>query len=172
MEITTRALWTLVHGFGIRCPLSPGVFRCARRVVSLHHLVPCVRIQSRSETLPQGLLLTMVVIAWAAVLTGTYVIYPCTLGRAPRRASPISPMFPQHLLMSSPTTIGWHSFGMEWKEHVAWFTPISITMASICLNPVWPRSQEPSRAPRHSALFCRGLVCGCRGSRASSRSHD
>jgi hypothetical protein len=32
--------------------------------------------------------------------------------------------------MSSPTTIGWHSLGMEWKEHVAWFAPISITMAA------------------------------------------
>ena len=29
--------------------------------------------------------------------------------------------------MSSPVTIGWHSIGMEWKEHVAWFAPISIT---------------------------------------------
>jgi hypothetical protein len=34
------------------------------------------------------------------------------------------------MLMSSPTTIGWHSLGMEWKEHVAWFAPISITMAA------------------------------------------
>lgn len=30
--------------------------------------------------------------------------------------------------MSSPHTIGWHSLGMEWKEHVAWFAPIAITM--------------------------------------------
>ncbi len=34
------------------------------------------------------------------------------------------------LLMSNPTTIGWHSLGMEWKEHVAWFAPISITMVA------------------------------------------
>jgi hypothetical protein len=39
-------------------------------------------------------------------------------------------MFPQRLLMSSPTTIGWHSLGMEWKEHVAWLAPISITMVA------------------------------------------
>ena len=31
--------------------------------------------------------------------------------------------------MSSPSTIAWHSIGMEWKEHVAWLAPISITMA-------------------------------------------
>jgi uncharacterized membrane protein len=39
-------------------------------------------------------------------------------------------MFPQRLLLSRPTTIGWHSLGMEWKEHIAWFVPISITMAA------------------------------------------
>jgi uncharacterized membrane protein len=39
-------------------------------------------------------------------------------------------MFPQRVLMSSPATIGWHSVGMEWKEHVAWFALISITMVS------------------------------------------
>jgi len=40
-------------------------------------------------------------------------------------------MFPQGLLMSSPTTMGWHSLGMEWKEHVAWYAPISITMVAV-----------------------------------------
>lgn len=47
-------------------------------------------------------------------------------------------MFPQRLLMSSPATIGWHSLGMEWKEHVAWFAPISITNLAIR-----PASPEP-----------------------------
>jgi hypothetical protein len=32
--------------------------------------------------------------------------------------------------MSNPGTIGWHSLGMEWKEYVAWFAPISITMVA------------------------------------------
>jgi hypothetical protein len=27
-------------------------------------------------------------------------------------------------------TIGLHSLGMEWKEHVAWFAPISITLVA------------------------------------------
>jgi hypothetical protein len=39
-------------------------------------------------------------------------------------------MYPQRLLMSKSTTIGWHSLGMEWKEHIAWFVPISITMVA------------------------------------------
>ncbi len=72
-------------------------------------------------------LITMIGLAWAAVLTGAYVVYPWY------RAVPLPgtvdlSMFPQRFLISSPTTIEWHSLGMEWKEHVAWFAPIGITM--------------------------------------------
>lgn len=38
--------------------------------------------------------------------------------------------YPQRLLMSNPLTIGWHDIGMEWKEHFAWFAPISLTAAA------------------------------------------
>jgi uncharacterized membrane protein len=75
-------------------------------------------------------LLTMVALAWAAVLTGTYVIYPWYRA-VPAPGTTDLAMFPQRLLMASPTTIGWHSLGMEWKEHVAWFAPISITMVAV-----------------------------------------
>jgi len=34
------------------------------------------------------------------------------------------------LPMAGPATSGWHSLGMEWKEHVAWFAPISMTMVA------------------------------------------
>jgi hypothetical protein len=74
-------------------------------------------------------LLAMVILAWAAVLTGAYVIYPWYRAAAPPGTTDRS-MFPQLLLMASPTTIGWHSLGMEWKEHVAWLAPISITMVA------------------------------------------
>jgi hypothetical protein len=74
-------------------------------------------------------LLPMVVLAWAAVLTGAYVIYPWYRAVPPPGTRDLA-LFPQRLLMSNPTTIGWHSLGMEWKEHVAWFAPISITLAA------------------------------------------
>ena len=51
----------------------------------------------------------------------------------PRRAAcryVCAQRFPQALLKSNPNTIGWHAIGMEWKEHIAWMTPISITMAA------------------------------------------
>src|ERR1019366_8352673 len=65
----------------------------------------------------------------AAVLTGAYVIYPRYRATAPPGTVDVS-MFPQQLLMSNPATSGWHTLGMEWKEHVAWFAPISITMVA------------------------------------------
>lgn len=60
------------------------------------------------------------------MLTGAYVIYPWYRAVPPPGTTDLA-MFPQRLLMSSPTTIGWHSLGMEWKEHIAWFAPMSIT---------------------------------------------
>lgn len=35
--------------------------------------------------------------------------------------------------MSSAATVEWHTLGMEWKEHVAWFAPIAMTMVAYVL---------------------------------------
>jgi hypothetical protein len=71
----------------------------------------------------------MAVVAWLAVLSGGYIIYPWYRAVPPAGTANLSG-FPQRLLMSSPSTIAWHSIGMEWKEHVAWLAPIAITMAA------------------------------------------
>lgn len=74
-------------------------------------------------------LVLMAVIAWITVFTGAYIIYPWYRAIPPAGVSALN-AFPQALLKSSPTTIGWHTIGMEWKEHVAWITPISTSMAA------------------------------------------
>ncbi len=71
----------------------------------------------------------MAVLAWLTVLTGAYIIYPWYRATPPAGIANLA-AFPQRLLMSSPSTSAWHSIGMEWKEHVAWLVPISITMAA------------------------------------------
>src|SRR6185437_1670993 len=38
--------------------------------------------------------------------------------------------YPQRLLLATPLTAGWHNLGMEWKEHIAWFAPITLTAAA------------------------------------------
>jgi hypothetical protein len=127
MEITLRSFWTVVHGMG---------FGALYLLASSGALVELCRFTAPSAPPSPGqerflriYLISMVVLAWAAVLTGTYVIYPWYRATPPPGASDLS-LFPQHLLLSNPATIGWHSLGMEWKEHVAWFAPISITMVA------------------------------------------
>jgi hypothetical protein len=129
MEITTRSLWTMIHGMGF------GALYLLAYSGALLELYRITASSTPSESTPgherflKAYLITMVVLAWAAVLTGAYVIYPWYRAAPPPGTADLS-MFPQRLLMSSPSTIGWHSLGMEWKEHIAWLAPISITTAA------------------------------------------
>jgi hypothetical protein len=129
MEITARALWTLIHGLGFGALY---LLACSGALVQLYHFTTSSASHESTpgqERLLKIYLVSMVVLAWAAVLTGAYVIYPWYRAAPPAGTTDPS-MFPQRLLMSSSTTIGWHSLGMEWKEHVAWLAPISITMVA------------------------------------------
>src|SRR5579862_3158364 len=125
MEITVRGLWTLIHGMGFGALY---LLACSGALVELYRCTTSsAPFTAGQERFLRFYLITMVVLAWAAVLTGAYVIYPWYRA-VPLPGTADLSMFPQRLLMSRSTTIGWHSVGMEWKEHVAWFAPISITM--------------------------------------------
>jgi hypothetical protein len=71
----------------------------------------------------------MAALAWLTVLTGTYIVYPWYRAAPPAGTAHLA-AFPRALLLSNPATSQWHSIGMEWKEHVAWLVPITITMAA------------------------------------------
>jgi hypothetical protein len=155
MEITSRALWTLIHGLGFGALY---LLACSGALVGLYRFTassPSAESTHRQEQFVRVYLLTMVVLAWAAVLTGAYVIYPWYRATPPPGTIDLS-MFPQRLLMSSPTTIGWHSLGMEWKEHVAWFAPISITMVTFIFIK-YGRDLKNHRQLR-AAVLCFALV--------------
>jgi len=129
MEITTRSLWTLIHGmgFGARYLLA-----CSGALVELwRRYSPNAQqpITSRDESFLRIYFVVMAGLAWLTVLTGAYIVYPWYRAAAPPGTASLAG-FPQRLLMSNPSTIAWHSLGMEWKEHVAWLVPISITMAA------------------------------------------
>ena len=129
MEITSRALWTMIHGMGFGALY---LLACSGALFELYRF-------TTSSTPPAGTrgqerflkvyFIAMVVLAWAAVLTGAYVVYPWYRATPPQGTLDLS-LFPQRLLMAKSTTNGWHSLGMEWKEHVAWLAPVSITMAA------------------------------------------
>jgi hypothetical protein len=82
---------------------------------------------------------TMAILAWLAVLLGTYVIYPWYRAKPPANATAeVLSNYPKFLLVSKPQTADWHEFGMEWKEHLAWFAPILATAVAIAVTR-WPR---------------------------------
>jgi len=129
MEVTLRSFWTLVHGMGFGALY---LLACSGALMELYRYTASstpIGDTSSEEKFLKIYLITMAVLAWTAVLTGAYVIYPWYRAALPAGAKDLA-LFPQRLLMSSPSTAGWHALGMEWKEHIAWFAPISITMAA------------------------------------------
>jgi hypothetical protein len=67
----------------------------------------------------------MAAAAWATVATGSYIVYPWY------REEPNGPRFD---LLADPDTADWHSFGMEWKEHVAWIAPLLATAVAFTVT--------------------------------------
>lgn len=129
MEVTSRGLWTMIHGMGFGALFllagSGALVQLYRRSAPDGERA----LSSHDDLLLRVYLVVMAALAWFAVLTGTYIIYPWYRA-VPSAGTKDLAAFPQRLLMASPSTSGWHSVGMEWKEHVAWFAPICITMAA------------------------------------------
>ena len=129
MEITQRELMTIIHGM-----LFGGFFLMAvfGAIVTMlepaNPQVPPALLASRWKTI---YLSATVVLGWAAVLSGAYIIYPWYRAVAPAGAD--LTLYPKLLLTSNPTTAGWHTFGMEWKEHVAWIAPMGATMVAFVM---------------------------------------
>jgi hypothetical protein len=129
MEITTRALWTLIHGMGFGALY---LLACSGALVEIYRRYfpgAANPTAPEDENFLKVYLVAMCVLAWLTVLTGAYIIYPWYRAVAPAGTVNFA-AFPQKLLQSNPAVSGWHSLGMEWKEHVAWLVPISITMAA------------------------------------------
>ena len=129
MEITTRDLWTIFHGMGLGVLF---MLAFSGAVAELYRLsAPGVPAQlgAQERNLLNFHLVAMVVLAWLAVLTGAYIVYPWYRAVPPAGVTDLAG-YPRSLLLSSGRTSEWHRIGMEWKEHVAWVAPIAITMVA------------------------------------------
>ncbi len=129
MEITVRDLLTVMHGMGFGALF---MLAFSGAIGELYWFsAPGVRPQagSREQQMLNFYLIAMVVLAWATVITGAYLIYPWYRATPPAGITDLA-AYPQRLLLSSPMTSEWHDLGMEWKENVAWLAPISMTMVA------------------------------------------
>jgi hypothetical protein len=81
----------------------------------------------------------MAIAAWATVITGTWIVYPWyreslageDLAGCEGLEVPGDDCSPRDFLLSNQSgqTEDWHKFGMEWKEHIAWISPMLATLA-------------------------------------------
>jgi hypothetical protein len=133
MEITLREWFGTVHGliFGALFLLS-----FSGGLVALYGLRPewmtADGIKSRMTQL-KAWVWGMAAIAWATVLTGTYIVYPWYRATPPDGTTDLS-AFAKFFLLSNEATAKWHEFGMEWKEHVGWIAPIAATVVAYVIS--------------------------------------
>jgi len=128
MAITFRDAVTALHGMGLGALL---LLLFSGAAFGLYATMIAERpwTQADGRRVMPAYLAVMAVLAWAAVLAGAYVVYPWYRAHPPAGVADLT-AFPRSLLLSSPATAGWHDIGMEWKEHIAWFAPISLTAAA------------------------------------------
>jgi hypothetical protein len=129
LELTFRDVVTVLHGMGFGA-LFMLAFSGAIGVIYATAIGGGAWASTRRhERMFRLYLISMAALSWLTVLSGTYLVYPWYRAKPPPGAVDLA-AYPRALLISSPMTTGWHDLGMEWKEHIAWITPIVITMVA------------------------------------------
>jgi hypothetical protein len=133
MEITVREWFASLHGF-----IFGGLFLLAFSggLIALYGLRPeWLTSEGLGKKMSQLKAWTwgMAAIAWATVITGTWIVYPWYRAKPPEGTVDLT-AFPRYLLLASENTAKWHEFGMEWKEHVGWLAPIAATVVAYVIS--------------------------------------
>lgn len=144
MSMTVRELWTVIHGMGLGAIF---LLAFAGGLAGLYSLRPewvtITGVKERVMRLTIGTWV-MAVASWLTVVSGTYIVYPWYRAKPPEGLTDLSE-FPRYYLLSVPDLAAWHTFAMEWKEHVAWFSPIlAVAVAFV----VWRYGAQIAEMPR------------------------
>jgi hypothetical protein len=119
MSFTNHEWWALIHGMGLGALFLLAFAGGLADLYGLRRvLVTDTGIHERMRRLKIGVT-GMAVLAWLTVITGTWIVYPWYREQAATS--------PRSQLLADPATADWHRFGMEWKEHIAWLSPILAT---------------------------------------------
>jgi hypothetical protein len=125
MSLSERDLWTVIHGMGLGAVFLLAFAGGLAELWDLRAETETgLGLRRRLRRLVGGTW-TMAVVAWLTVITGTFIVYPWYRAKPPAGASLAD--YPRSYLLADPSRSGWHHFGMEWKEHVAWLSPILAT---------------------------------------------
>ena len=132
MELTTRGLLTAVHGIFFGSLFLMAAFAAVVELIRRAHEVAPSELNPAGLRLERFFLIAMALLGWAAVLTGTFIVYPWYRAAPPPGTLDLT-AFPRSLLLAHPNTAAWHSLGMEWKEHIGWIAPIVLTMLAVVM---------------------------------------
>lgn len=146
MFLTDREFWTVIHGLVLGTLYLLAFAGGLAGLYSLRPtLVTAAGVEERVRRLRIGVW-TMAVVAWGTVVTGTYIVYPWYREDVATSA--------RSQLLANPDTALWHTFGMEWKEHVAWIAPILATAVAFIVTYYGRRLVREDRMRKLSmALF-------------------
>ena len=147
LELTSRETWTVIHGLVLGTLFLLAFAGGLAGLWSLRPgLVTTAGIKERMTRLYYGTGL-MAVVAWATVVSGTWIVYPWyrvslakvgedTYAGCAGAVLPGATCSPRDFLNSnvSGNTEAWHTFGMEWKEHVAWLAPLLATAVAAAVT--------------------------------------
>ena len=122
MDLTNREFWALVHGVLLGGAFLLAVTGGLAGFYSLRpELLTAQGARERVRRLEWGTV-AMAILTWLTVIVGTWIVYPWY-----REDTPDSP---RSFLLENPDTADWHEFAMEWKEHIAWISPMLATAAA------------------------------------------
>jgi hypothetical protein len=132
MQLTIRELLTATHGMFFGGFFLMAIFGLVVELIRSSHTTQPESLTPRGRTLEAWFLILMSAFGWLAVFTGTYIVYPWYRAKPPANIPDLT-IYPRSLLLAHPNTAAWHNLGMEWKEHIAFFAPIAITMLAFVL---------------------------------------
>jgi hypothetical protein len=152
MELGSRETWTVIHGLFLGTLFLLAFGGGLAGLWSLRPgLLTAAGIRERMTRLYFGTW-AMALVAWATVFSGTWIVYPWyRVKLAPvgddayagcaGATIPTDTCSPRDFLKSdvSGDTQWWHSFGMEWKEHISWAAPILATAVAFLVYYYGPR---------------------------------
>jgi hypothetical protein len=128
MMFTLRETWTAVHGMALGFGFILFFTAALALLLTLEPQLLSAKGLKRNVVLLKISGIAIAGLSWLAVIVGTWIVYPWYRAAPPAGTTDLSG-FPRSRLLASSTLSGWHSFGMEWKEHAGWLVPIIATVA-------------------------------------------
>lgn len=125
MSFTLNEFWTVLHGMGFGAIFLLAFAGGLAGLWSFRpEYVTAAGLRERLHRLLAGTWI-MAAAAWLTVLSGTYIVYPWYRAKPPDGADLAD--YPRYYLLANENLAGWHTFAMEWKEHIAWMAPMLAT---------------------------------------------